>query len=705
MAARTVTLNIVGDSSSAEQALDKTAGAADQASGKVGAAFGGLGSTLNQLTGGAFSPLTDAMETAKAGMASVGDTGDSLTSKAGAWGAGIAALGAAFIAFGDKEKEAMQVLDVAIDNTGKSHEDYADQVAVAIDKMAKYGFTAVETEQALTKLVLATKDPAVALDLLTTAAGKATVTGKGLEGGAAALVKELTKANKAAGVDGVKSMKALETATTASTRAEDQAAKAKERLADLQAKQSASNGKSVSDSIALRGATEALSKARSASAAGAKNGAEMVANAQQRLADVHALQAEKMKPTVAETLALRNAQQAVKETAAKVAETSKGVTTAQEGVTASQKKGETGADALKKKYDGLADANSNSLSGSFRALKAEVTNTASDLAQKFGPALAIAGTAAAGIDAVMNVGTATLQAWRTMRAGATAAQATANVVTASSIPITWAALGPILLIIAAAAALGIGIYLLWRNWDTVWGAMKKVVTGTFDWVKDNWPLLLAILTGPFGLAVLFITKNWDKIKESVGGVIDWVKDNWKAVLDILTGPFRLAVGFVKDHFKEIVDFLKGIPGEIADIAAGIGRGLANPIIDAINAIAGAWNSLHFSIPKVDLGPLGDFGGGDVRVPQIPKIPRFAEGGIATGLTLAVLGDNPSGREAVVPLERAGEFGFGGGGGGGGQVPVHTTIVLDGRAIARAVTPGVREELNRMALNSSTLAVS
>jgi hypothetical protein len=45
-----------------------------------------------------------------------------------------------------------------------------------------------------------------------------------------------------------------------------------------------------------------------------------------------------------------------------------------------------------------------------------------------------------------------------------------------------------------------------------------------------------------------------------------------------------------------------------------------------------------------------------------SLPKFAKGGMVTGLTTAVLGDNPSGKEAVIPFERMGSFlnQFGGG---------------------------------------------
>jgi hypothetical protein len=41
-----------------------------------------------------------------------------------------------------------------------------------------------------------------------------------------------------------------------------------------------------------------------------------------------------------------------------------------------------------------------------------------------------------------------------------------------------------------------------------------------------------------------------------------------------------------------------------------------------------------------------------------EVPALAEGGITTGPTLALIGDNPGGREAVIPLDRMNEFGGG-----------------------------------------------
>ena len=51
------------------------------------------------------------------------------------------------------------------------------------------------------------------------------------------------------------------------------------------------------------------------------------------------------------------------------------------------------------------------------------------------------------------------------------------------------------------------------------------------------------------------------------------------------------------------------------------------------------------------------------------VPAFAQGGLVTGPTLAMVGDNASGKEAIIPFERMGEFMKMAGGGQSQQVVV------------------------------------
>lgn len=121
----------------------------------------------------------------------------------------------------------------------------------------------------------------------------------------------------------------------------------------------------------------------------------------------------------------------------------------------------------------------------------------------------------------------------------TQAQATLS---AARIAAAWIiSMGPIALVIAAVVGL---TYVIVKNFDKIKGAISTA----FNWVKSHWPLILAILTGPFGLAVLVITKNWSKI-----------------------------TGVVKSVFNTVVSFLKGLPGKMVSIGSDIVQGVINGI--------------------------------------------------------------------------------------------------------------------------------
>jgi hypothetical protein len=144
----------------------------------------------------------------------------------------------------------------------------------------------------------------------------------------------------------------------------------------------------------------------------------------------------------------------------------------------------------------------------------------------------------------------------------------------------------------------------------VWGAIK----GVFDWVKNNWPLILAVITGPFGLAIAFVVKFKDDIMNVFSLIYSGIKATMGFVADVISAPFKAA----------------------------------------FRAVAGLWNNtigkLSFKVPSWVPG----IGGSGFDVPDIPML---AEGGIVTSPTLAMIGER--GPEAVIPLNRAGGMGMGG----------------------------------------------
>jgi hypothetical protein len=92
---------------------------------------------------------------------------------------------------------------------------------------------------------------------------------------------------------------------------------------------------------------------------------------------------------------------------------------------------------------------------------------------------------------------------------------------------------------------------------------------------------------------------------------------------------------------------------------GIIDGLKALLIKLIAAAAAAF-ALSAILGGIGLGSFSLKGGGFMAgfkeiFSAMSGLPKFAKGGMVTGLTMAVLGDNPSGKEAVIPFEKMGSF--------------------------------------------------
>jgi phage-related protein len=161
------------------------------------------------------------------------------------------------------------------------------------------------------------------------------------------------------------------------------------------------------------------------------------------------------------------------------------------------------------------------------------------------------------------------------------------------------------------------------------GWVVDAARAVFNWVKANWPLLLAVLTGPIGLAVLFITRHWDQIKAGVAAAKDFIVGTWNAVMG----------------------FIGGLPGRLTSIANQMWEGFKSAVRGAVNFLIDAWNRLDFGIHVHLPSWLGGMGFDIDDV--IPDIPRLAEGALVPrrpGGVLALLGEGRE-DELVVPLSR------------------------------------------------------
>jgi hypothetical protein len=685
-ATKTVTLQIVGDSSSASKALSGVATQGEQTSGRISGAFKNLAGELS--SSGIFGPLGDALSSVSGMLDQVADHAKTVGAGMQVVGAGLTGIGLMGATLGSKDQQAQQQLAQAISNTGHAYSDYSGQIDQAVSKQAKFGNTANETMNALQTLTQSTNDPAKALQYLGTAADLAAAKHESLTSAASTLATILSgKGTKALAQFGIAlgqtavTGKTVTSATNAATAADAAAAKAKEKLIELEQED-----------------------------------------------------AQKKTLTLSEQFALKNAQDAVTAADAKASAAHEKLSADQQTLANSGLQGAAAVDELAKKVGGQAAAAADTFTGHLKALRAEIENGASELGQKYGPALTGIGAGISVVGTLTETGTGLLQKMglaqgtltdeqraaaaaqdtltASQEAGAAATEALTGAEVAEEAP-EAATLGPLLLLIAAVAALGIGAYELVTHWKTVWdtikqavsdafGAIEDVVSGAIDWVTGHWQLLLAILTGPFGLAVLWLKDHWHEVSDDIGAVIDWVKDNWPLLLAILTGPFGLAVLFISDHINDIINFITGIPGAIATVGEAIAKTLADGVIAGLNFLIDGWNdvarALSFKLP----GWIPVIGGDSFSLPTISDISYMASGGIVSSPTLAVIGE--AGPEAVVPLPSGGVGGgtAGGGGGSSDTLEITNVITMDGRVLAQQMNRYIRNELIKSGRQTSTI---
>lgn len=183
-----------------------------------------------------------------------------------------------------------------------------------------------------------------------------------------------------------------------------------------------------------------------------------------------------------------------------------------------------------------------------------------------------------------------------------------------------ALLGPIGLVIGAiAAAIAIGV-LLYKNWDKIKAAAKKLKEWVVQKFTDMKNGVVNIVKGMKEGVSNLLGKMKEGIKSvlnKVGGTIKNIAKGW---LSIITWPFRKAwetISGIVDKIKDVFDFKVSLP--------------------------------HIKLPHFSIQPSG-WQLGDLLDGVIPSlgIDWYAKGGIMKKPTL--FGGGEAGAEAIVPLD-------------------------------------------------------
>ena len=91
----------------------------------------------------------------------------------------------------------------------------------------------------------------------------------------------------------------------------------------------------------------------------------------------------------------------------------------------------------------------------------------------------------------------------------------------------------------------------------------------------------------------FVQVAFTDIKRVISDVFNWILNNWPLLLGILFGPFGLAVALILTHWQDVVDFFKGVPGKIKDALGDVSSLLLHAGESVVNGLlAGITSTWH-----------------------------------------------------------------------------------------------------------------
>jgi len=191
------------------------------------------------------------------------------------------------------------------------------------------------------------------------------------------------------------------------------------------------------------------------------------------------------------------------------------------------------------------------------------------------------------------------------------------------------------LVITVFEAMGIDLFAVWEGIKVMASALWEFISGLFTTKMEE--------------TATKWTERWNFIKNIAGIVWEGIKTGAKAFFDALVAIVTGYIEFIVAPWKALWTGITNIvENNIENVKGTVKAGL-NWIIEKINAFISAANAIA---RKGNIIP-------GIKIPEIPSIPRLAQGGIVTRPTLAMIGEGGE-SEAVVPLSKAGSMGFGGG---------------------------------------------
>jgi TP901 family phage tail tape measure protein len=137
----------------------------------------------------------------------------------------------------------------------------------------------------------------------------------------------------------------------------------------------------------------------------------------------------------------------------------------------------------------------------------------------------------------------------------------------------------------------------------------------FDWIRQHWPLLLAILTGPVGLAVYWIVSHFDGLRHGTAAIFD-------AIVHFITSKFDELRHDAAHMIDDIVSFFEQMPGRVMKAIGNLGSDIWNSVTGGLGSLGSMIGLAHGGIvgaagggPRSGWTMVGEMGPELVRMPQ------------------------------------------------------------------------------------------
>jgi phage-related protein len=180
--------------------------------------------------------------------------------------------------------------------------------------------------------------------------------------------------------------------------------------------------------------------------------------------------------------------------------------------------------------------------------------------------------------------------------------------------------------VALAVAAGVAIYAFRDQIGQAFKAIGAVLQQAAQGFKT---VFIDPVVKGFQAVVQFVNVSFvQPLSQAITQLVQSIANTFKAVTQAITAPFQAAFNSVRGIVNQILN------------------GIGSAIGSVVNAINGVIRGANSALARLRLP----------QIPQLPmpSIPRFAEGGVVSGPTLAMVGEGGE-PEYIVPQSKAGAF--------------------------------------------------